>query len=69
MKLSSDVLNVAMDRTNRMRRLTLRLRTASIFGDDVQFIPLPNRTLKFWSRNAVAEDLIARVDAARRGPT
>jgi|GEM_PF-6845703 len=63
----AEVLNVAMDRTNRMRRLALRLRTAGVFGDEVQFIPLSNRALKVFARNAVAEDLMLRVDAARRG--
>jgi len=61
-----DVMNVAINTTNQVRRLSLRLRSPGVLGDEVLFIPPRNFSFKPFARNAVCEDLILRVDAAKR---
>lgn len=62
----ANVMNVSMSQFSNPRRLTLRLRTPGRFGDEVTFIPKqPPFRLNPFARNAVAEKLIARVDAVR----
>ena len=64
----SNVMNVNMSMFTNPRRLALRLRTPGKFGDEVTFIP-KGTMFQFnpFARNAIAESLIKRVDAARRG--
>jgi hypothetical protein len=63
----SSVMNVNMSMFSNPRRLTLRLRTPGKFGDEVTFIP-KGTMFQFnpLARNAIAESLTKRVDAARR---
>lgn len=62
-----NVLNVALERWQNSTRIVLRLRRPGRFGDEVAF--LPRREFKFnpFGRNAIAEDLMRRVDRARGG--
>jgi len=65
--LLANVMNVSMSQFSNPKRLTLRLRTPCEFGDEIVFIPrLPLFRLNPFARNAVAEDLIRRVDAVRQ---
>lgn len=64
----SDVLNVSMSQFTNPKRVTLRLRRPCEWGDEIAFIPkMPVFKLNPFARNAVAEDLMRRVDQARRG--
>ena len=64
----ADVLNVSMSQFSNPKRLTLRLRSPCELGDEIAFIPkLPKFGFNPFARNAVAEDLMRRVDQARRG--
>ena len=48
------------------KRITLRLRKPGAFGDEVAFIPqAPVFRLNPFTRNAIAERLIRRVDQLR----
>jgi hypothetical protein len=47
-------------------RITLRLVTPCLFGSEVTFSPLASFTLNPLARNPIMEDLIVRVDRARR---
>jgi hypothetical protein len=61
-----DVMNVSMSQLTNPPRLTLRLRRPVTFGDEVVFIPkAPAFRLNPFARNAIAENLIRRVDEAR----
>jgi len=62
----SEVMNVSLSNFTNPQRLSLRLRKPGKFGDEVVFIPVRNFTFNPFARNAVAEDLIRRCDAARR---
>lgn len=61
----ANVMNVSMSQFTNPRRLTLRLRTPGRLGDEITFIPKAPSRINPFARNAVAEKLIARVDAAR----
>jgi hypothetical protein len=60
----SDIINVSYSQTSSPPRVTLSLRTPNMFGDRVTFCA-PLRLLPF-STNPLIDDLIARIDAARR---
>jgi hypothetical protein len=61
-----DVINVNMSQLTNPPRLTLRLRKPWAFGDEMVFIPkAPAFRLNPFARNAIAENLIRRVDEAR----
>jgi hypothetical protein len=62
----ADVMNVSTGFSTRPPRLTLRLRSPGKFGDEIAFIPVRQFTFNPFARNPIAEDLIRRVDAARR---
>ena len=61
----SDIMNVSVSTLVNPPRITLRLAKRSRFGDEVVFSPPKPLTLNPFARNAVADNLIARVDAAR----
>lgn len=64
----ADILNVSMSQFTNPKRVTLRLRNPCELGDEIAFIPkMPVFRLNPFARNAVAEDLMRRVDQARRG--
>ena len=62
----TNVMNVGFSRYGSPRKLTLRLRTPGKLGDEITFIPKTSFQINPFARNAVAEALIKRVDAARR---
>jgi hypothetical protein len=62
----SDITNVGMSWSTRPPRLTLRLRKSGKFGDKVVFIPASFFSFNPFARNPIEQDLIRRVDAARR---
>jgi len=62
----ADIMNVSADPMTSRKRITLRLRRASRFGDEISFVPAAPFTLNPFARNPIADDLIARVDSARR---
>ena len=60
----SEIVNVSYERFTNPPLVTLRLRETSALGDEIVFAP-PVRFFRF-RRNPVVDDLIRRVDAARR---
>lgn len=63
----SDVMNVGITQFTNPPRLSLRLRKPGKFGDEIVFIPkMPALRFNRFARNEIAEDLIRRVDLARR---
>lgn len=64
----TNVMNVSASQFSRSPRVSLRLRTPGKFGDEIVFLP-KRPALQFvpFARNAVAEDLMRRVDRARQG--
>jgi hypothetical protein len=61
----SDIINVSYSPVGNPPRVTLRLRTPSRFGDRVSFAA-PVNVIPF-TESPLIEQLIGRVDAARRG--
>lgn len=61
----SDIMNVNSSVMVNPPRITLRLARPSKLGDEVAFSPVRPMTLNPFARNAIAEDLIVRADAAR----
>lgn len=61
-----NIMNVGMSRFTNPKRLTLRLRIPCELGDGISFIPKSTGfRLNPFARNAVAEDLMRRVDRVR----
>jgi hypothetical protein len=58
------IINVGFSTMTRPERVTLRLREAGPLGADVTFMP-PARFMPF-TRNPIIDELIERVDRARR---
>ena len=63
----SDIMNISMSQFTNPPRLSLRLRKSSKFGDEIVFSPPRASMWNPFARNAIAEDLIQRVDRARSG--
>jgi hypothetical protein len=63
----ADIMNVSVSTMMNPPRITLRLRQPTRLGSDVSFSPAGSfRWLPFGdTKNAIAEDLIVRVDRAR----
>ena|SRR5262245_8970575 len=61
----SNIMNVRASLFTNPPRITLKLAIPSKFGDEIVFSPVIPFTLNPFARNAVAEDLIIRVDRAR----
>jgi hypothetical protein len=62
-----DIMNVSGSLMVNPPRVTLRLATPCRFGDEVSFSPAQSFSLNPFAKCEVAEDLILRVDQARRG--
>jgi hypothetical protein len=58
------IINVGFSTMTRPERVTLRLREAGPLGQDVTFMPPARFT--FMARNPIIDQLIERVDRARR---
>ncbi len=63
----SNIVNVSVVMLMNPPRITLLLNAPSRFGREIAFSPKRGLTLNPFARNAVADDLILRVDRARRG--
>ena len=62
----SNIMNVSVSTLTNRPRITLRLVQPRRFGGGIVFSPIMKLTLNPFGRNAVGEDLIVRVDRARR---
>lgn len=62
----SNIMNVSVSTYMNPPRVALRLANPSRFGNEIVFSPIAGFTLNPFARNQVAEDLIVRVDQARR---
>ncbi|MDO5653273.1 MAG: hypothetical protein Q4G39_04140 [Brachymonas sp.] len=67
------MLNVATSRLVNPPQISIRLRAPCSLGDEIIFLPKRSGKLSFafalftpFARNPIAEDLMLRVDAARR---
>jgi hypothetical protein len=61
----SNIMNVSATTHMNPARIVIRLREPSRFGSEIAFSPAYKFTLNPFAKNAVAEDLISRVDRAR----
>jgi hypothetical protein len=62
----SNIMNINASTMTNPPRVTLRLSVRGKFGNEIVFSPLKPITLNLFARNQVVDDLIVRVDAARR---
>jgi hypothetical protein len=62
----SNVMNVSASTNMNPPRITLRLAVPGKFGPEVSFSPQTKFSFNPFAKNAIAEDLIVRVDGARR---
>ena len=68
--LIADIINVSTSLAQNPPRVTLKLANPSEFGPEIAFMVKKDSVWNpFVTTCAVAEDLIKRVDAARRNPT
>jgi hypothetical protein len=63
----ASIINVSAATQMNPPRITLKLAKPCRFGDEVVFSPIKPFSFNVFARNPTAEDLILRVDAARRG--
>ncbi|BFI96724.1 MAG: hypothetical protein RSP_22340 [Rhodanobacter sp.] len=64
----ANMMNVSMGQFRSPKNVTLRLRVPCELGDEIAFIPKrPTFQFNPFARNPIAEDLMRRVDDARRG--
>jgi hypothetical protein len=61
----SNIMNVSASTLVNPSRITLRLLQPGRLGAEIAFSPVAPFSLNPFAKNAVAEDLMARVDAAR----
>ena len=61
-----EVMNVGSSQFTNPRRITLKLRTPGALGDEVVFMPTARVRFNPFAQHPLVDELIARVDAARR---
>lgn len=62
-----NIINIGYSLLTNPERVTLTLRDAGALGKEITFMPLPRPFLFRWlSRNPIIDELIGRVDQARR---
>jgi hypothetical protein len=61
----SEIMNVSASTHINPPRITLRLVRPGKFGNEITFSPVTPFSLNPFAKNAIAEDLIVRVDRAR----
>jgi hypothetical protein len=62
-----DIINIGYSSLSNPERVTLTLRDAGPLGREIPFIPLPRPlSFRWFSRNPIIDELIERVDQARR---
>jgi hypothetical protein len=62
----SNIMNVSFSMLVNPPRVTLRLVTPGIFGQEIAFSPVTGFRLNPFARNPMVDDLVMRVDQARR---
>jgi hypothetical protein len=62
----SDIMNVSATLLINPPRVTLRLVRPSQFGTEISFMPIRRTTLNPFAKSEYIDDLIVRVDRARR---
>lgn len=62
-----NIMNVSASTNTSPPRITLRLVRPGRFGAEVSFSPASKLSFNPFAKNPVAEDLMVRVDQARRG--
>lgn len=62
----SNIMNVSFSDNRNARRITLRLVQPGSLGAEISFSPVSSFTIIPSAKNPIAEDLIIRVDNARR---
>lgn len=62
------IINVSYTTFQNPPRVTLRLAKPGRFGAEIAFVPVTRLRFGFRQRSELVEDLIVRVDKARRGP-
>jgi hypothetical protein len=62
----ADIMNVSYTMFGNNRRATLKLRTPCRFGSEVAFMPVAPAWRFTFFKNPILEELIDRIDAARR---
>jgi hypothetical protein len=62
----ASIMNINASTMTNPPRVTLRLSVAGKFGNEIVFSPIKPISLNLFARNSIVEDLIVRVDAARR---
>jgi len=60
-----NIMNINVSTQQRPPRITLRLRIAGKFGDEVSFLPVTEFSINPFKRSKLADELIIRVDKAR----
>lgn len=61
-----NIMNVSETTNQNPSRITLRLRSRGKFGDEISFSPVSEFSINPFKKSSVGEDLIQRVDRARR---
>jgi hypothetical protein len=61
----SNIMNISISTNQRPPRITLRLRNAGKFGEEVAFFPVTEFSMNPFKKNQLAEELIMRIDKAR----
>ena len=61
-----EVMNVGFSQFTNPRRITLKLRTPGVLGDEIVFLPTAQVRFNPFAQHPLVDELIVRVDAARR---
>jgi hypothetical protein len=63
----SNIINIGYSSLTNPERVTLTLRDGGTFGKEITFMPMPRPfSFRWLSRNPIIDELIERVDRARR---
>lgn len=65
----SNIMNVSATLLTNPRRITLRLVTPGVLGEEISFVPATIFSFNAFRRNAIADDLALRAYRARTVPT
>jgi hypothetical protein len=63
----NNIMNVNASTNTNPPRVTLRLVKPGRFGSEITFVPQARMSFLPFKKNPIVEDLIVRVDRARRG--
>jgi len=62
----AEIINVSYSQLSNPPRVTLMLRNLTLLGREISFVPVRTYAWGFFPKNEVMDELIQRVDAARR---